>query len=53
MRFTNAQMNDVLVWHQDNDASNEEAAVYFLTSYPDVWSQWLGDEARAKLAALL
>ncbi|PWR03581.1 glycine/betaine ABC transporter substrate-binding protein [Meridianimarinicoccus roseus] len=53
LSFTNAQMNDVLAWQQTNNASNEEAAVHFLTSYPDVWSGWLNDAARERLAALL
>jgi glycine betaine/proline transport system substrate-binding protein len=51
--FTNAQMGDVLAWKEDNNASNDEAAVYFLTTYSDVWPAWLNDEARAKLSALL
>ncbi len=51
--FTNAQMGEVLAWRLDNNASNEEAAVYFLSNYKDVWADWLSDDAKAKLAALL
>lgn len=51
--FTNAQMGDVLAWRLDNNASNEEAAVYFLTNYSDVWSAWLSEDAKGKLAALI
>lgn len=51
--FTNAQMGEVLAWQEGNEASNEEAAVYFLTTYKDVWADWLSDDAREKLAALL
>ncbi len=51
--FTNSQMGEVLAWRLDNNASNEEAAVYFLSSYKDVWADWLDDEAKANLAALL
>ncbi|PWR03582.1 glycine/betaine ABC transporter substrate-binding protein [Meridianimarinicoccus roseus] len=51
--FTNAQMSDVLAWKEANNASNEEAAVYFLTTYSDVWPGWLNDDARARLSALL
>ncbi|MCK0167915.1 glycine/betaine ABC transporter substrate-binding protein [Jannaschia sp. S6380] len=51
--FTNAQMGDVLAWQEDNSASAEEAAVYFLTTYDDVWPAWLNDEARANLSALI
>jgi len=51
--FTNAQMGEVLAWRLDNNASNEEAAVYFLTNYKDTWANWLNDDAKAKLSALL
>lgn len=51
--FTNAQMGEVLAWQDDNNASFEEAAVYFLTNYKDVWGGWLNDAARENLAALL
>lgn len=53
MAFTNAQMGDVLAWQDNNNASFEEAAVYFLTTYSDVWSEWLNDDARENLSALL
>ena len=53
VQFTNAQMNEVLAWQDSNGASYEEAAVYFLTNYKDVWGGWLNDAARGKLAALL
>lgn len=51
--FTNAQMGEVLAWQDENNASYDEAAVYFLTTYKDVWADWLNDDAKAKLAALL
>ncbi|WP_347837164.1 glycine betaine ABC transporter substrate-binding protein, partial [uncultured Planktomarina sp.] len=51
--FTNAQMGDVLAWRLDNNASYDEAAVYFLTSYKDVWGNWLNDDAKGNLAAIL
>ncbi len=53
LTFTNAQMGDVLAWQENNQASYEEAAVYFLTTYKDTWGGWLNDEAREKLSALL
>jgi glycine betaine/proline transport system substrate-binding protein len=53
MTFTNAQMGQVLAWKEDNNASNEEAAVYFLSNYKDVWSTWLNAEATTNLSALL
>ena len=51
--FTNAQMGDVLAWRLDNNASYDEAAVYFLTTYKDVWGNWLSDDAKGNLAAIL
>ncbi|MEV8466843.1 glycine betaine ABC transporter substrate-binding protein [Fluviibacterium sp. DFM31] len=51
--FTNAQMGEILAWAEENQASSEEAAVYFLTTQSDVWSQWVNDAAREKLAALI
>jgi glycine betaine/proline transport system substrate-binding protein len=53
LSFTNQQMGSVLAWKEDNNASAEEAAVYFLTTYNDVWGDWLNDEAKSKLARLL
>jgi glycine betaine/proline transport system substrate-binding protein len=53
LSFTNAQMGEVLAWRLDNNASNEEAAVYFLSNYKDTWANWLDADATAKLSALL
>lgn len=53
MQFTNAQMNGVLAWQEENNASADEAAVYYLTTNKDIWGEWLNDAAREKLAALL
>ncbi|MFT6022735.1 MAG: glycine betaine/proline transport system substrate-binding protein [Ascidiaceihabitans sp.] len=51
--FTNAQMGEVLAWRLDNNASYDEAAVYFLTNNADTWANWLNEDAKVKLAALL
>ena len=53
LSFTSEQMGAILAWKEANNASAEEAAVRFLTSYKDVWSAWLNDAAKAKLAGLL
>ncbi len=53
MSFTNAQMGEVLAWQENNNASNEEAAVYFLTTFKDTWSGWINDAAKENLSALL
>jgi glycine betaine/proline transport system substrate-binding protein len=51
--FTNAQMGEVLAWRLDNNASYDEAAVYYLTNNKETWAGWLNDEAKGKLSALL
>ena len=53
MTFPNDVMNGVLSWMEENSASGEEGAVYFLTNNQDIWSEWLNDDATANLAQLL
>lgn len=53
MTFKTDDMSAVLAWQDDNKASAEEAAVYYLTSHADQWSGWLSDDAREKLSALM
>ena len=53
LSFTNEVMGGLLAWQEDNNASGEETAVYFLTNFKDVWGGWLNDDARTKLSALL
>lgn len=50
VRFDIEILNSVLAWADDNGASTEEAAVYFIENNSDVWSGWVNDEAREKLA---
>lgn len=51
--FNVDDMNAVLAWKDENNASGEEAAVYYLTTYKDKWAEWLNDSARERLAAIL
>jgi glycine betaine/proline transport system substrate-binding protein len=51
--FTNDRMNKLLAWKEENKASAEEAAVHFLTTSQDVWSGWINEDAKKKLAGLL
>ena len=46
-------LSALLAWKDDNGASAEEAAVYFITTQSDVWSQWVSDDARARLAPFI
>jgi glycine betaine/proline transport system substrate-binding protein len=51
--FKTDTMSQLLAWKEDNNASNEEAAVYFLKNNQDEWRDWINDAAKVKLAALL
>ncbi|WP_108483109.1 ABC transporter substrate-binding protein [Oceaniglobus ichthyenteri] len=51
--FKTDTMSQILAWKEENNASNEEAAVYFLKNNPDEWSAWINDSAKEKLAPLL
>ncbi len=51
--FKTDTMSQLLAWKEESNASNEEAAVYFLQNNPDEWSGWINDAATEKLSALL
>ena len=53
VQFTNDQMGEVLAWQEDNNATANEAAVHFLTTYADTWQGWVNETARENLSALL
>ncbi|MCI4664511.1 MAG: ABC transporter substrate-binding protein [Neomegalonema sp.] len=53
MTFKTADMSAVLAWKDKNNATDEEAAVFFLRTYKSVWAAWLSDDARTKLEALI
>lgn len=50
--FTNEQLNNILAWQEKKSASAEETAVHFIMNNKDIWSGWLNDAAKAKLAKL-
>ena len=53
MTFQTSNMSEVLAWMDENTASADEAAVYYLTTYQEQWSEWLSDDARENLASIL
>lgn len=53
MTFPTDVMNSVLSWMDDNSASGEEGAVYFLTNYQDIWGDWLNESAQENLQQVL
>jgi len=47
------QHNVVLAYMQDNDATTDQAAMFFLREYEDMWTKWVpADVATAVKAAL-
>jgi len=53
MTFKTDNMSAILAWKDENNASADEAAVYYLRNYTDQWSGWLNDAARENLSSLL
>ncbi len=53
MTFQTSTMSSILAWMDENNASAEEAAVYYLSNNTNEWSSWLNDSARKNLAAVL
>ena len=51
--FTIEQMNGLLAWLKDYNASPEEGAVHFLTDNKDICAVWLDDVARERLSGVL
>jgi len=50
---TTAQNNAALAYMQSNEASTEEAAIYFLKNYEDVWTEWVPADVVGKVKAAL
>ena len=42
-------VTNMLVWFDDNQATAAEAAVEFLTMYPEIWETWVTPEAAKKI----
>jgi len=51
--FTNAQMNTLLAWMEDQQADGEYTAEYFLNNYQDTWSKWLDAATVTKIKKAL
>jgi|LSQX01.3.fsa_nt_gb glycine betaine/proline transport system substrate-binding protein len=45
--------NNILAYMQDNDASAEEAAKYFLQEYDELWISWVSEDIAEKVKAAL
>lgn len=51
--FTNADMNQLLAWMEDNQADSEEAMFHFLESYPQIWQAWVPADVADKVTKAL
>ncbi|WP_171389442.1 ABC transporter substrate-binding protein [Vibrio mediterranei] len=47
--FTNAQMNGLLAWMEDEQADGEYAVEHFMKEYKDTWAAWLSPDVAAKV----
>ncbi|CAH0530338.1 ABC transporter substrate-binding protein [Vibrio hippocampi] len=51
--ISNADLNKLLAWMENEQADAEDTMFYFFETYPQVWKAWLSDEAAKKVAAKL
>ncbi|OUR75446.1 hypothetical protein A9Q83_18710 [Alphaproteobacteria bacterium 46_93_T64] len=53
LQVPNAEISTVLAWGDDNKASPEEVATYFLKNYASIWTKWVPEDVAAKVKASL
>ncbi len=51
--FTNADMNVLLAWMEENQADGEMASQYFLNNYENIWTEWVSPETAEKIKSAL
>ncbi|MDZ7823620.1 MAG: glycine betaine ABC transporter substrate-binding protein [Ahrensia sp.] len=47
--WTNQQIGKVLSWMADEQGTNEDAAIHFIETYPEIWQSWVSPEVAAKI----
>ncbi|MEA3442637.1 MAG: ABC transporter substrate-binding protein [Chloroflexota bacterium] len=52
-KTTTAMANKVLAYMQENKASTEDAAIWFLKEYDSVWTEWVPADVASKVKAAL
>ena len=50
---TAAILNQAMAYMAENDASTDEAAIWFLQEYESVWTQWVSADIASKVKAAL
>jgi glycine betaine/proline transport system substrate-binding protein len=53
MQVPNDLISQVLAWGDDNKATPEEVALYFLKTHDAVWSAWVPADVADKIRASL
>ncbi|WP_322056131.1 glycine betaine ABC transporter substrate-binding protein [Paraburkholderia sp. J63] len=51
--FTTSEVQKIMAWMTDNQATGEDAAKHFLKEQPDVWTKWVTPAAAEKIKASL
>lgn len=47
--FTNAQMNKLLAWIDDNQADGDQGMRYFMENHASTWTAWVSEDVAAKV----
>lgn len=53
MQVPNDKISEVLAWGDDNKATPEEVAAYFLKNHEEIWSAWVPADVADKIRASL
>ena len=48
--WSNDTVNALMAWMTDNQASGEDAAIYFLQNNEDLWKEWLPEDVAERSA---
>ena len=52
-KWDNQTVGKVLAWMDENQGTNEDAAKYFLKTFPDMWTTWVAPDVAEKVKAAL
>jgi ABC-type proline/glycine betaine transport systems, periplasmic components len=52
-KWDNQTVGKVLAWMDENQGTNEDAAIHFLENYADMWTTWVSPEVAEKVKAAL
>jgi glycine betaine/proline transport system substrate-binding protein len=52
-KWDNQTVGELLAWKDDNQGTNEDAAIHFFENYQDMWKTWVSEDVAAKVEAAL